>query len=47
MLTVVMYHYVRRLAGSRFPEIEGLEQTFLSSSLATFGASILRSRPRT
>jgi peptidoglycan/xylan/chitin deacetylase (PgdA/CDA1 family) len=34
MLTVVMYHYVRRLAGSRFPEIKGLERDLFIQQLA-------------
>jgi peptidoglycan/xylan/chitin deacetylase (PgdA/CDA1 family) len=34
MLTVVMYHYVRRLAGSRFPEIKGLERELFVEQLA-------------
>lgn len=36
MLTVVMYHYVRDLARSRFPNIKGLETSLFEEQLAYF-----------
>jgi peptidoglycan/xylan/chitin deacetylase (PgdA/CDA1 family) len=33
MLTVIMYHYVRRIAGSRFPEIKGMERDLFIEQL--------------